>query len=95
VVTEQELLFIQSVVDQVAIAISQSILLNQVRSVGRQQALASVITKVRESLDLNEIFETTTQELRRVLNADRVVVQNELVRLFLPYGISLVWIKPR
>ncbi len=102
VVTEQELQFIQSVVDQVAIAISQSILLNQVRaqalntnleqqvrdrtnelqqtniqlqrSIERQQALARIIAKMRQSLDVETIFKTTTQEVCQLLKSDRVAV---------------------
>ena len=38
----------------------------------QQQTLAGVITKIRESLDLNHIFEATTQEVRQFLAADRV-----------------------
>ncbi|MEI6429747.1 MAG: GAF domain-containing protein [Pseudanabaena sp. ELA607] len=38
----------------------------------QQQTLAGVISKIRESLDLNHIFTATTQEVRRLLNADRV-----------------------
>ena len=39
-----------------------------------QQALARVIGKIRESLNLNTIFQTTTVEVRQLLNADRVGV---------------------
>ena len=45
VVTEQELLLIQSVVDQLAIAISQSILLSQVREQARQEAIINQVTE--------------------------------------------------
>jgi|GEM_PF-456555 len=38
----------------------------------QQQTLAGVITKIRETLDLNRIFTATTEEVRRFLNADRV-----------------------
>jgi light-regulated signal transduction histidine kinase (bacteriophytochrome) len=43
-VTEAELQFIQAVVDQVAVAISQSVLLEQVRSQGRQEANINQVT---------------------------------------------------
>jgi len=43
VVTAQELQFIQSVVDQVSLAISQSILLNQVREQARQEANINLV----------------------------------------------------
>ncbi len=74
--------FFSQIATQLGVALQQAEYVEQVRSQSvqlahvaeRQQTLASVITKVRESLDLKEIFETTTQEIRRVLNADRVVV---------------------
>lgn len=40
----------------------------------QQQTLMGVITKIRESLDLSKIFKATTQEVRQLLNADRVGV---------------------
>jgi light-regulated signal transduction histidine kinase (bacteriophytochrome)/CheY-like chemotaxis protein len=40
----------------------------------QQQTLMGVITKIRESLDLGKIFKATTQEVRQLLNADRVGV---------------------
>ncbi len=77
-----EVEFFTQIATQLGVALQQAEYLEQVRSQTRQlalvaeqqQTLASVITKLRESLDLNAIFQTTTQELRRVLNADRVVV---------------------
>jgi light-regulated signal transduction histidine kinase (bacteriophytochrome) len=38
----------------------------------QQQTLAGVISKIRESLDLNRIFTATTQEVREFMSADRV-----------------------
>ncbi|NEU74004.1 GAF domain-containing protein [Hassallia byssoidea VB512170] len=77
-----EVEFFTQIATQLGVAVQQAEYLEQMRSQSiqlahvaeQQQTLASVITKVRESLDLNEIFQTTTQELRRVLNGDRVVV---------------------
>jgi light-regulated signal transduction histidine kinase (bacteriophytochrome)/ActR/RegA family two-component response regulator len=40
----------------------------------QQQTLAGVISKIRESLDLQRIFTATTEEVRRFLDADRVAV---------------------
>ena len=40
----------------------------------RERALATVIQKMRQSLDLETIFSATTQELRRVIKCDRSVV---------------------
>ncbi|MGC9504777.1 GAF domain-containing sensor histidine kinase [Baaleninema sp.] len=44
------------------------------RQIQRQQALASTITRIRESLDLHDIFNTTTHELRQLLDADRIAI---------------------
>jgi signal transduction histidine kinase/CheY-like chemotaxis protein len=40
----------------------------------QQQTIAGVISKIRESLNLTKIFTATTQEVRRLLHADRVGV---------------------
>lgn len=44
------------------------------QAVEQQHLLFEVVTKMRESLDMDSIFHTTTSELRRVLNADRVAI---------------------
>ncbi|WP_341530533.1 GAF domain-containing protein [Nostoc sp. UHCC 0302] len=77
-----EVEFFTQIATQLGVALQQAEYVEQVQAQTRQlalvaeqqQTLATVITKVRESLDLNAIFETTTQQLRQVLNADRVVV---------------------
>lgn len=43
-------------------------------SARREQALSVVIQKMRQSLDINTIFDVTTSELRQVINCDRVLV---------------------
>ncbi|WP_139240722.1 methyl-accepting chemotaxis protein [Geitlerinema sp. PCC 9228] len=40
----------------------------------RDRAVAKTIDRIRKSLDINSIFRTTTQEVRRLLQADRVGV---------------------
>jgi len=40
----------------------------------RQQALAATVDKIRQSLDIDDIFQTTTQEVRRLLDVDRVAI---------------------
>jgi len=42
--------------------------------IGQQQALTGVITRIRESLDIDTIFKTTATEVRQLLEADRVAV---------------------
>jgi two-component system sensor histidine kinase/response regulator len=43
-------------------------------SADREKAIAQVIQRMRQTLNLATIFTATTQELRQVLNCDRVVV---------------------
>ncbi|MBW4433323.1 MAG: PAS domain S-box protein [Pelatocladus maniniholoensis HA4357-MV3] len=43
-------------------------------SADREKAITQVIQRMRQTLDLATIFTATTQELRQVLNCDRVVV---------------------
>lgn len=84
-----EVKLLQKLADQAAVAIQQAELYEQSRTVAaiaqahaqklaisaeQQQALFGVVTKIRESLDVETIFKATTTEVRRLLNADRVVV---------------------
>ncbi|MGB3638102.1 MAG: GAF domain-containing protein [Rivularia sp. (in: cyanobacteria)] len=43
-------------------------------AVNRDRALSKVIDKIRQSLEMDSIFLTTTQEMRALLNTDRVAV---------------------
>ncbi|MGB6296491.1 MAG: GAF domain-containing protein [Rivularia sp. (in: cyanobacteria)] len=43
-------------------------------AVNRDRALSKVIDKIRQSLDIDSIFLTTTQEMRALLHTDRVAV---------------------
>ena len=43
-------------------------------AVNRDRALSKVIDKIRQSLDIDSIFLTTTQEMRALLNTDRVAI---------------------
>ncbi|KAB8316399.1 response regulator [Tolypothrix campylonemoides VB511288] len=43
-------------------------------SAERERAIAFVIQRMRQTLEIEQIFSATTQELRQVLNCDRVVV---------------------
>ncbi|HEY9596656.1 MAG TPA: GAF domain-containing protein, partial [Cyanophyceae cyanobacterium] len=84
-----EIELIQKLADQAAVAIQQAELYEQSRiaaatataqaqqlatSAQQQQALFEVITKIRESLDINTIFTATTTQVRQLLGADRVGV---------------------
>ncbi len=42
------------------------------QNLAREQALAQLIKRMRQTLDLETIFQTTTEEVRKILNCDRV-----------------------
>jgi light-regulated signal transduction histidine kinase (bacteriophytochrome) len=44
------------------------------RLVERQTILSRIVAKIRDSLDIETIFRTTTEEVRHLLNVDRVLV---------------------
>jgi light-regulated signal transduction histidine kinase (bacteriophytochrome) len=84
-----EIELLQQLADQAAVAIQQAELYatsckaaatataqaQQLATIAKQQeALFGVITKIRESLDVDIIFKATTTEVRRLLDADRVGV---------------------
>jgi light-regulated signal transduction histidine kinase (bacteriophytochrome) len=84
-----EIELLQQLADQAAVAIQQAELYQQSRIAAatataqaqqlstvakQQQASFGVITKIRESLDVDTIFKATTTEVRRLLAADRVGV---------------------
>ncbi|MEB3338181.1 MAG: GAF domain-containing protein, partial [Leptolyngbyaceae bacterium] len=86
--------------NQLAIAIQQATLYEQIQSelqvrkqaeariaqqLRQQQTLGTIIQHIRESLDLNEILSTVTQQVKDVLQGDRVIV----FRLF-PDGHSQI-----
>ncbi|WP_038017135.1 GAF domain-containing protein [Synechococcus sp. PCC 7335] len=72
--------FLSQVANQLGVAIQSAKTLkdSQIRAEDLQQAaeqreiLFDVVAKIRESLDLETIFNTTAQEVRRSLRADRV-----------------------
>ena len=77
-----EVEFLAQVANQLGVAIQSANLLSQTQiraeeqrqSAQQQQILFDVVAKIRESLDLETIFKTTAQEIRRSLRADRVAV---------------------
>ncbi len=57
------------------LAIQQAELVRQLRSTAeKEQALNAIINRIRKSLDLDNIFRVTTQEIRQLLEADRSVI---------------------
>ena len=77
-----EVEFLAQVANQLGVAIQSANLLSQTQtradeqrqSAQKQQILFDVVAKIRKSLDLETIFKTTAQEIRRNLYADRVAV---------------------
>lgn len=83
---DSEIEFVSQISTHLGVALQQAEFVAQLRNqseyltqavaqaVGREKAIAAIIDKIRRSLDLNTIFTTTTQEVRQLLNADRVVI---------------------
>ncbi|MBE9107207.1 GAF domain-containing protein, partial [Nostoc cf. edaphicum LEGE 07299] len=77
-----EVNFLSQIAAQMGVALQQADLLSQTQQqtldlqqvAEQQRVLFEVVAKVRESLDLDAIFQTTTQEICKSLQADRVAV---------------------
>lgn len=67
---------------QLGIAIQQAEYLNRLetqssqlaRATERQRSLANTIDKIRQSLDIQTIFQATTQEVRQLLGVERIAI---------------------
>jgi methyl-accepting chemotaxis protein PixJ len=79
---EGELWLLNQVANQLGVALQQANYLKTIQSQTEQQAkeaereraLAKVVDKIRQNLHLDKIFEITTQEVRRLLNVERVTI---------------------
>ncbi|MGF1937895.1 MAG: GAF domain-containing protein [Nostoc sp. ChiQUE02] len=83
-----EIEFVQLIAEHLGVALQQADYLEQVKLQSAQLAqakarekaaqwqktIAITIEKIRQSLDLESIFHTSTAELRQLLNADRVAI---------------------
>ncbi len=77
-----EISFLTQIAAHMGIALQQAEYLKQIcdqklqleKSSQQQKALAVSIEKIRRTLDLDTIFQTTIQEVRELLNADRSVL---------------------
>jgi GAF domain-containing protein len=82
---------------QIGVALRHHQLLVQAKYKAEQQkTLTSVITRIRESLDLDTIFQTTVKEVRQMLQADRVAVfyfdpQKDLEGEFISEDVAPNW----
>ena len=72
---ESEINFIKQIAEHLTVAIQQAEYLKQAQyQTEQQQALTAVIARIRESFDLETIFQLTVSELRKLLKNDRVAV---------------------
>ncbi|MBN3942380.1 GAF domain-containing protein [Nostoc sp. NMS9] len=79
---ESEIEFIRQIADHLTVAIQQAKHLHEVQlqaaklaqAVQRDQVIAKIVDEIRSPLDIETIFKTTTQEIRKLLQADRVAI---------------------
>ncbi|MEH2386494.1 MAG: GAF domain-containing protein [Nostoc sp.] len=79
---ESEIEFIRQIADHLSIAIQQAKHFHQVQlqaaklaqAVQRDQVIAQIVDEIRSPIDIETIFKTTTQEIRKLLQADRVAI---------------------
>ncbi|MBE9031077.1 GAF domain-containing protein [filamentous cyanobacterium LEGE 11480] len=83
-----EIDFVQQVSEQMSIALQQADALRRIRAQAtelaqaqlrdrasqQRQAINAIVDKIRRSLDLDQIFQTTTEELRHLLGVDRMAL---------------------
>ena len=77
-----EVKLLMQIAAQLGIALKQSEFVAQIQAqsaqrskdVERAQVLAKVLDKIRQSFDVDKIFETTTKEVRKLLNIERVTI---------------------
>ncbi|MBD2043037.1 GAF domain-containing protein [Microcoleus sp. FACHB-672] len=70
-----EIEFITQMAEHLGVALQHTQSIGQVQKAAkREKALATTIDKIRQSLDPNTIFKITTDEVRQLLQADRVAV---------------------
>jgi GAF domain-containing protein len=73
--SEREIDFVKLIGDNFSIAVQQSESLSQTnQELQKRKALAGVIARVRESIDLDNIFITTAKEVLQLMGADRVAI---------------------
>ncbi|MDJ0718422.1 MAG: GAF domain-containing protein, partial [Prochloraceae cyanobacterium] len=72
---EEELEALREIATQLAIALQRIDYVEKLESrAGQEQALFKIVERIRQSLNLNEIFQTTTLEVRQLLKCDRVAI---------------------
>jgi DNA-binding LacI/PurR family transcriptional regulator/GAF domain-containing protein len=75
-VPEETVRLVEQVADRLALALESARLLSQMRRVAqRERMIGDVTDRMRRTLDWDDLMQTTTQDLREMLNASRVFVQ--------------------
>ncbi|MCG8367101.1 MAG: GAF domain-containing protein, partial [Pseudanabaenales cyanobacterium] len=70
---EEEVSLLTQISAQLGTALQQAEYTQQLaKSAEREQAASKIISKIRQTLDINIVFTTTTEEIRRLLRCDRV-----------------------
>ncbi|MBW4658684.1 MAG: GAF domain-containing protein [Drouetiella hepatica Uher 2000/2452] len=79
---EAEINLLMQIANQLGIALQQTEFVEEAqaktlqmqRAIDREQALARVINRIRNTLDIEAIFKAATQEVRSLLNVERVTI---------------------
>ncbi|NER80568.1 MAG: GAF domain-containing protein [Leptolyngbya sp. SIO1D8] len=72
---EDEIEFVVCIAEELGIAIQQATYLQTVKDrADHQRILVQAISRIRKSQDIHRIFKTTVQELRHLLDCDRVII---------------------
>ncbi|NER47964.1 MAG: GAF domain-containing protein [Symploca sp. SIO1A3] len=88
---------LSQIVKQLAVAVRQADSMEQAtKAAQRQQAVASVIDKIRETSDTDTIFQTVTKEVRQLLECDRLAVYRfdaDWSGKFVAESVAKGWVK--
>lgn len=93
-----EIEFVSQIAENLGVALQHNKLLHEARYQAEQQkTLTSVIARIRESFDLDTIFQTSVTEVRQLLKAHRVAVfrfdpQKDWEGEFVYEDVALDWI---
>ena len=79
---ESEIEFIQLIAEHFTVAIQQAEYFRKLelqaaklaQAAQRDKVIAQIVNKIRTQLDIEDIFQTTTQDIRELIQADRVAI---------------------
>ena len=74
--TDDEIAVVENLVDQLSVALESARLYQETqRRAAREQLTGKVTARIRETLDIETILRTASEEIRRALNLPEVVIQ--------------------